>query len=144
MMSDDSPGKIPPRNANELAEDRTDMAFQRTVMAADRTLMAWIRTSLSMISFGFTIFKFFQYIHELKTAEPVIGSHGARNLGMLMTILGTVLLMLATAEHALFLRRICREMHQKFPRSLSLLAALLLSIIGLLALMDILFHVGPL
>jgi putative membrane protein len=61
-----------------------------------------------------------------------------------MTVLGTVLLVLATAEYALFLRGICREMHQKFPRSLALLAALLLSILGLLALMDILFRVGPL
>ena len=26
--------------------------------------MAWIRTSLSMISFGFTIYKFFQYLRE--------------------------------------------------------------------------------
>jgi putative membrane protein len=143
-MSSDKPDEIHPKNANELAEDRTDMAFQRTRMAADRTLMAWIRTSLSMISFGFTIFKFFQYLHQSDTIEIARGTHGARNLGLLMTALGTVLLLLATAEYALFIRGICRDMHQKFPRSLALLAAFLLSIIGLLALMDILFRIGPL
>jgi putative membrane protein len=143
-MSNEEPEKTPPRNANELAEDRTDMAFQRTRLAADRTLMAWIRTSLSMISFGFTIFKFFQYLHESDTLELAARAHGARNLGLMMTVLGTVLLLMATAEYALFLRCICREMHQKFPRSLALLAALLLSMVGLLALMDILFRIGPL
>lgn len=142
-MSDEKPEEKPPRSANELAVDRTGMAFDRTRMAADRTLMAWIRTSLSMISFGFTIFKFFQYLHESKTLELAAGSHGARNLGLFMTALGTVLLFLASLEHTLYIRRICREMHQKFPRSLALMAAFLLSMIGLLALMDLLFHIGP-
>jgi putative membrane protein len=35
------------KSANELAEDRTDLAVVRTVMAADRSLMAWIRKALS-------------------------------------------------------------------------------------------------
>ena len=38
----------------------TDLAFERTVLAHERTLMAWVRTAVSMISFGFTIYKFFQ------------------------------------------------------------------------------------
>jgi putative membrane protein len=84
-MSNDKAVETHPKSANELAEDRTDMAFQRTRLAADRTLMAWIRTSLSMISFGFTIFKFFQYLHESDPVELARGTHGARNLGMLMT-----------------------------------------------------------
>jgi len=142
-MSNDTHEVLPGKNANELAEDRTDMAFDRTRMAADRTLMAWIRTSLSMISFGFTIFKFFQYLHESKAVDSAAGSHGARNLGTLMTVLGTVLLILATAEYTLYLRQICKVLHHKFPRSLTLLAALLLSMLGLLALMDILFKIGP-
>src|SRR5712675_638356 len=47
-----------------LAEERTDLALQRTIIAAERTLMAWIRTALSMIGFGFSIYKFFQYLPE--------------------------------------------------------------------------------
>jgi putative membrane protein len=37
-----------------------DLAFERTMLAYERTLMAWIRTAISLISFGFTIYKFFQ------------------------------------------------------------------------------------
>jgi len=130
-------------NPNELAAQRTDLAYERTCFAADRTLMAWIRTSLSMISFGFTIFKFFQYLHESKSAELMGGLHRARNMGMLLTSLGTVLLVLATVEYLLFVRRISKQAHQDFPKSTSLLAAFLLSILGILALMDLFFNIGP-
>ncbi len=44
----------------------TELARERTREAADRTLMAWIRTGLSLISFGFGIGKFYDY---LETAE---------------------------------------------------------------------------
>ena len=37
---------------NQLALDRTRLAYERT-------LMAWVRTATSLISFGFTIYKFF-------------------------------------------------------------------------------------
>lgn len=38
----------------------TKLAFERTNLAHERTLMAWVRTATSLISFGFTIYKFFQ------------------------------------------------------------------------------------
>ena len=47
----------------------TDLAFERTVLAYERTLMAWIRTAISCISFGFTIYKFFQ--EWRKTDQPI-------------------------------------------------------------------------
>ncbi|HVH26922.1 MAG TPA: DUF202 domain-containing protein [Vicinamibacterales bacterium] len=58
-----------------------DMARMRTIMAADRTLMAWIRTTLSMISFGFTIYKFLQYLYEANEGAPDLNPQGPRNLG---------------------------------------------------------------
>ena len=38
----------------------TELAFDRTRAAYERTMMAWIRTATSLITFGFTIYKFFQ------------------------------------------------------------------------------------
>jgi uncharacterized membrane protein YidH (DUF202 family) len=38
----------------------TELAFERTRVAYERTMMAWIRTATSLITFGFTIYKFFQ------------------------------------------------------------------------------------
>jgi len=42
----------------------TQLAIDRTRLAYERTMMAWLRTSASMISFGFTIHKFFQFRGE--------------------------------------------------------------------------------
>ncbi len=38
----------------------TKLAIARTRLSYERTLMAWVRTAISLISFGFTIYKFFQ------------------------------------------------------------------------------------
>src|SRR5581483_2367687 len=43
--------------------DQVGLAFERTYLAHERTLMAWIRTAASLITFGFTLFKYFQYLH---------------------------------------------------------------------------------
>jgi len=45
------------------------MALDRTWLAHERTLMAWARTAASMISFGFTIYKFFQF--EVDKGAPI-------------------------------------------------------------------------
>ena len=39
----------------------TRLALDRTHLAHERTLMAWVRTATSLISFGFTIYKFFSF-----------------------------------------------------------------------------------
>jgi len=38
----------------------TRLAVDRTWLAHERTMLAWVRTAASLISFGFTIYKFFQ------------------------------------------------------------------------------------
>ena len=55
-----------------LADDRTALALDRTRLAHERTLMAWARTATSLISFGFTIYKFFQGLerHGERIATP--------------------------------------------------------------------------
>lgn len=38
----------------------TRLSIENTRLAIERTVMAWVRTGTSMITFGFTIYKFFQ------------------------------------------------------------------------------------
>ena len=54
------------------ADERTSLALDRTRLAHERTLMAWIRTAMSLISFGFTIYKFFQ---GLEDTEKIYAAH---------------------------------------------------------------------
>jgi putative membrane protein len=67
-------------------------------MAAERTLLAWVRTATSLISFGFTIYKFFQYLGESERVEPA-GWLGPRGFALLTISIGVTVLVAATIEH---------------------------------------------
>ena len=112
-------------------------------MAADRTLMAWIRTSVSMISFGFSIYKFFQYLLESNLTAGHLQHNAPRNFGIVLVALGMLLLDLAIVEYFLFLRNLSRETGHKYPISTTLIAALILTIMGILVLINLLFRIGP-
>ena len=56
----------------------TRLAVDRTRLAYERTLMAWVRTATSLISFGFTIYKFFQFEVKDQLTEPGTSHRGAR------------------------------------------------------------------
>ena len=121
-----------------------DLGYDRTRMSADRTLMAWIRTSVSMISFGFTIYKFFIYLQESDVLSGQLPMYGPRNLGLGLVGLGTFLLALAIVEHFLYLRTLSRRTGQPLRLSTATVASVLIAVLGLLALANLLFNVGPL
>lgn len=85
----------------QLAEKRTTLAVERTFIAFERTLMAWLRTALSLISFGFTVAKFFQYLAQ--RGESVSGLFGrtwaSDTVGLTMIAIGTFSLLLAVIQH---------------------------------------------
>ena len=85
-------------SSNELADDRTQLALVRTFVALDRTLMAWIRTAASLISFGFTIYKFFDFLKD-KSAPPPEHVIGPREFALLMIAIGVVSLIMAAIQH---------------------------------------------
>jgi putative membrane protein len=119
------------KSSNQLAEERTKMAVQRTVAAYDRTLMAWIRTTVSLISFGFTIYKFFQAIVE-KGIQAGFGLMGPRELGILMIAMGFLSLLAATIQNHIELKRISAEFPQyKLPFSISKVLAFLVTLLAM-------------
>jgi putative membrane protein len=135
----------------ELASRRTGMSFQRTRMSADRTLMSVMRTSLSLIGFGFTIFQVFQKAHE---AGMLKSSDAAHNFGVVLVLLGIGMLLVGIGYHVSFMYGLRKEREQlkahglvhaesHFPLSLTLMAALLLLLIGFLAIASMVFGVGP-
>jgi putative membrane protein len=110
-----------------LAEERTTLAVRRTLIAGERTLMAWIRTSLSMIGFGFSIYKFFQYVPEDVAAGTIRHPNAPRNLGLTLIGLGTLALVAAAWQHRNFIGRIgaSQTRHEIFI-SLSVASAVIL------------------
>ena len=137
--------------SDELSRRRTGMSFQRTRLSADRTLMSVVRTSLSLISFGFTIYQFFQ---KMKDANVLTGTHAPRRFGTSLVMLGVGMLILGIVYHVQFmmgLRKMRNEMRGQglihgeshFPASLTLITALILLVIGVAAIVSMVFHVGP-
>jgi putative membrane protein len=142
----------PDRISVELSSRRTGMSFQRTRMSADRTLMSVIRTALALIGFGFTIFQFFE---KLREAGTLSGTHAARNFGVALVALGIGMLVLGIVYHVQFmlgLRHVRHDMtaeglihgESRFPVSLTLITAMALLLIGIAAIVSMIFNAGPL
>ena len=74
------------------------LAVQRTIQAEGRSLLAWVRTSLSLIGFGFTLFKFLQYLYQ-EGAKELMRPQTPRNIGMFLIITGTIPLLLAIIQY---------------------------------------------
>lgn len=92
-----------------------------------------------MITFGFTIYKFFQF--ELnRTDRPISGRLiGPREFALLMIVIGIVALLLATLQH----RRDLKALHAEFPgehRTLAGTIAGLVSVLGFVALFAVIFR----
>ncbi len=103
--------------------------------------MAWVRTSTSLISFGFTIYKFFQYMQEQQGGGPPReGVLGPRQYGTLMICTGIVALIFATFQHRRDMKAL-RAQHPEVPYSLTTVLAGLISLLGIVALLAIIFRV---
>jgi uncharacterized membrane protein YidH (DUF202 family) len=136
----------------EMSKRRTGLSFQRSRMSAERTLMSVIRTALSLISFGFTIYQFFQHLQEKSVLEG--GSHAARNFGLALVYLGVGMLVVGIIYHLQFMSGLRQErrammgegfIHAQsaFPVSFTLIVAVLLLLLGIVAGTNLTFQVGP-
>jgi putative membrane protein len=146
------PTPEPPESpSHELAARQTGMSFQRTRLSADRTLMSVIRTSLSLIGFGFTIFQVFEKLYQ---SQVLKNAKAPRHFGEALVILGIFMLVLGIGYHISFmlgLRHMRTAMkleglihgESQFPASLTLIVAILLLLIGILAIWSMAFNVGP-
>ncbi len=135
----------------ELSSRRTGMSFHRTRMSADRTLMSVIRTSLSLISFGFTIFQVFE---KLRDHDVIKHAASGRNFGVALVGLGILMLVGGIVYHLQFMMHLRAQRDEmiaaglvhgqsQFPVSLTLITALILLLIGIAAIVSMVFSVGP-
>jgi putative membrane protein len=113
----------------------TQLAFARTRAAYERTMMAWIRTAISLITFGFSIYKFFQLAgREVTERKHLIGP---RQFALMLVSIGLVSLLLATLEYRQNIRTLGYVENQ---HSLAVLVAALISILGFVALFLMIFR----
>ena len=120
--------------------DATRLSVDRTRLSHDRTLMSWVRTSLSLISFGFTIYKFFEYLKDAGQAPAHLGTIAPRGLAMIMIGIGIGSLVLATYGHRADVRRLRAEYGALVPNSLATVIASLVAGLGLFLFLAVVFR----
>jgi putative membrane protein len=117
----------------------TKLAVDRTRLAYERTMMAWLRTATSLISFGFTIQKFFQI--ENQGSPRSHGVLGPGNFGRLMVLAGLVVLVLSTLDH----RREMVVLKKQYPaisikRSMATWLSAVIATLGILAMISVMIR----
>lgn len=130
-MTDQTPSPAP------RLDNATTLAFERTRIAYERTMMAWIRTATSLITFGFTVYKFFQIEMKIASADQML--IGPRGFGLALIGIGLLSLLLGTVEHARDLRALRRQ-YAVMPRSMSGAIAVLVGALGLCALVAVILR----
>ena len=104
--------------------------------------MAWVRTATSLISFGFTIYKFFQGLADAKEITLQHRLVGPRGFALVMIGLGVGSLVLATFQHRAEMKALTAEYSQygPLPRSTALIVASVVGLLGILALSIVLMR----
>ncbi len=115
----------------------TQLAFERTRNSYETTMMSWIRTATSLITFGFSIYKFFQI--ETPTQRQQGYLIGPREFSLILVSIGLVSLVLATLEYRGNIQALGVQYAGK-RRSLAVVVAALISILGVLALLAMIFR----
>jgi putative membrane protein len=125
-------------NVSQKEDTGTNLAIDRTFLAHERTLMAWIRTSASLMSFGFTIYKFFQYLVEAEKFKPHTRL-GPRGFALGMISVGIFALVVATIQHERDVKRMNLQ-YGRTQRSLAGKLGMLLSLCGAILLIAVLLR----
>lgn len=115
----------------------TRLAFERTRVAYDNTVMAAVRTATSLITFGFTIYKFFEF--EIPGKEYTNRLVGPREFGITMILIGITFLSMSWFEYSRD-RREMRKHYPDMPRSTAGLLAGMIAALGILALIAAVFR----
>jgi putative membrane protein len=106
-------------NANAGIDDdpRIEIAIERTQLAYERTQLAWIRTVLALITAGIAIDKGTEALHEARIAMGEALVKDGHFSGMLLTISGTVMMIMSTAIYFRRMRELdqLRGMQRKLP-----------------------------
>ena len=126
-------------SAKTAIPDTTRLAVDRTRLALERTMTAWVRTATSLITFGFTVYKFF----ELDTEGAFVADRliGPREFGLMMISFGIIGLLLATLQHRQSMKAL--RVHyrgMRVPYSIAAVLGGFIAILGVLALLAVIFR----
>ncbi len=116
----------------------TRLALERTRGAYERTMMAWVRTAMSLITFGFTVYKFFE--SDMAKTNFEVGIFGPRGFGLSLIVIGLLSLAVGKIEHRRDLNLLSKD-YPGMPFSGTSLISTLVAILGALALIAVVLRI---
>lgn len=117
----------------------TALSIERTMLSHERTLMAWVRTAASLITFGFTIYKFFELELGNRPRSPMYQRIGPREFAVVMIGIGLIGLLLGAMQNWQH-RKHLRAAGIAAPYSFTTLSALLIGALGIMAMLAAIFR----
>jgi putative membrane protein len=115
------------------------LAFERTRLAHERTMMAWIRTATALITFGFAIYKVFEFVPLATGLKPGEHAINSRAFAFFLAFLGNLTLFMAAIQHRKSMQAL-RALGLKIPYSSAAVLAALLSVLGIAVLLMVLLR----
>ena len=128
-----------PEQSKAPMDVSTRLSYDRTFLAHERTLMAWVRTASSLITFGFSIYKFFEMERGLGKEFAAAQVVGPRDFSIILIFIGVLALLLATVQHRRQVKMLKME-YENIPVSTAGIVAGLISVFGLLAVLAVIFR----
>jgi putative membrane protein len=120
-----------------LGVSTNELVFEQTALSHDTTLTAWLRTAISLMSFGFTIYEFFQESSATEAARYRLLT--PRLVGLVMICFGLLSLLLAHIEHRKAIKKI-RKSYPNLQKSGSALLSSLVLLFGVTLFLAALFR----
>ena len=114
------------------------LAFDRTRAAYNRSMQATVRTGTTLITFGFSVYKFFEL--ERTGRAPLAQFIGPREFALVAILLGVLSIILGMYEYRRDMGQV-RAQYPESPRSSAGFVAGMTLILGLLALIAVLVRV---
>jgi putative membrane protein len=124
-------------NSHELLKEHKDLLHRHLIskkvsdhLANERTFLAWVRTAIAVIAFGFVVERFGLLLRQLGLKGNTVGGTipYSKLLGIIITLLGIVLLVIALINFVQIRRSIDEERFHPgltFPVLLTVVAALI-------------------
>jgi uncharacterized membrane protein YidH (DUF202 family) len=130
MNSEQAPeDRIESPNPKKKKGGKKNMQLERLRIASEKLQFARIRTNLTLTTMGFVSYKYF-FARIENGQKPLLESFTGRELGIFLISLGFVMLLIATVQHFISVKKL-KLMYEAMPVSVSLLLSYLVLALGL-------------
>ncbi len=119
--------------AEREGDPRIDLAVERTRLAWERTQLAWIRTVFGLIVAGIALDRGFVALHQARLDTNEAWVKNGHLAGLIMTISGTLLMVIATTYYTRRMVELNRLMNKsRVILDPGLILSLIITVVGIL------------